>query len=73
MNDNLQQFLKDKAAIAPEGYNWIASLHPNTWYYCVNNTQVYFEAVKHYRLAGLCEGETGQWFKLEGLNGSLKT
>jgi len=67
MNTNLQQFLKDKALSAPEGYNWIASLHPNTWYYVEFDTRQDDSQARRYRLAGLCEGEVGQWFKLEDL------
>lgn len=68
MRTDLEQFLKEKAASRyAEGYNWIVSLHPNTWYFCVNNTKEEPNAIRHYRLAGLCEGEVGQWFKLENL------
>jgi len=63
---DLQQFLKNKAQSAPEGYNWIASLHPNTWYYCAEDYRV-FNGGRYYKLAGLFEGEVEQWFKLEDL------
>ena len=67
MNESLLHFLQHKAYVAPKGYNWIASLHANTWYYCMNNTKADFDAVKHYKLAGIHEGEVGQGLKLEDL------
>ena len=67
MNQDLQTFLKQKAKIAPKWANYLASLHSNTWYYCEFNNKEDVNAVRHYKLAGLYEGDIGQWFKLEDL------
>jgi hypothetical protein len=67
MNTNLTQFLKDKAKLAPKWANWLASLHPNTWYYTEFDTRQDDSQARRYRIAGLCESKAGLWFKLEDL------
>ena len=60
----LEEFVKMKRDNAPEWANWLAELHPNTWYYVEFDIRNNPTETRHYKLAGIFEHNKGEWIEL---------